>query len=658
MSHLSGLLPPKNEYLPIDSEDFVNEGKPRKKNTYMRLGVVAGLTLGSLLGVLLFSINSVTSSASVEVYKAIFGDAQNTIKSSSDEDYFTFETLNPFYDTMTSDWTPWDYIAEPYKPITYQITEFYTVADGNIDVFTNNDVNVKWIIDGSTYIGQSINCTIEKTGGQLLTGEVTLTYKTTVYKSTFDIALKYIRREIRSLSDEDRNAWLIALKLMYTVDGETGRSNFGAKFVSAEELLYKHLNGAGRTDCDHWHDGAGVVTHHMAFTLEAEQSLQAIDPTLTMPYWEYAMDTYKYDEWYDSPIFDSDWLGSARPASHVMEGTFADALLPDGSKYDWNISAEGSLNPFQNAYGAMRSPWNNNPTKVIGRSNLTYGEATAMSFPNCVTMYDCYSKDTMAEMNDCLNGNTHGPVHILIGGAWGENTTQWDDTDVDFLRGTDKVLYFKMLWRAGFTRCPDSCDADKDAVNGVCVCAVPDEYITELTATYMLSYSGISSIMGLSDDEDNEELSIKIIRALEDPGIAGEMYTSAAPFDPTFWPLHGQIERMVGLKRIMVARGEATFDETWGYTTTNYRFLRGECDWSKVTSASDLTLPTCNMDSSYVCSGHNANDTLEWTDFINKGETYSNTDFYTFMDPWNEELPYAYDSYDFDYCETYDNIVF
>lgn len=56
------------------------------------------------------------------------------------------------------------------------------------------------------------------------------------------------------------------------------------------------------------------------------------------------------------------------------------------------------------------------------------------------------------------------------------------------------------------------------------------------------------------------------------------------------------------------------------------------------------------------CSGHEENDILEFSNFLNKGETYTNADFYTFLHPWNEELPYVYDTYDFDYCieEGYD----
>ena len=47
---------------------------------------------------------------------------------------------------------------------------------------------------------------------------------------------------------------------MYTVEEEIGVAKYGSKFKTAEYYLYKHLNGAGTSDCDHWHDGAGTMT--------------------------------------------------------------------------------------------------------------------------------------------------------------------------------------------------------------------------------------------------------------------------------------------------------------------------------------------------------------------------------------------------------------
>ena len=71
-----------------------------------------------------------------------------------------------------------------------------------------------------------------------------------------------------------------------------------------------------------------------------------------------------------------------------------------------------------------------------------------------------------------------------------------------------------------------------------------------------------------------------------------------ASWDPTFWPLHGSIERLIGLKRIELLAGNTTFNTTWDYDySSNLFYLAGECDWSAVTSSDDLTLPTCMMGS-------------------------------------------------------------
>ena len=41
---------------------------------------------------------------------------------------------------------------------------------------------------------------------------------------------------------------------------------------------------------------------------------------------------------------------------------------------------------------------------------------------------------------------------------------------------------------------------------------------------------------------------------------------------------------------------------------------------------------------------------MEFGNFLNKGETYTNLEFFDFMHPWNVDLPYTYDTFDYDYC--------
>ena len=41
---------------------------------------------------------------------------------------------------------------------------------------------------------------------------------------------------------------------------------------------------------------------------------------------------------------------------------------------------------------------------------------------------------------------------------------------------------------------------------------------------------------------------------------------------------------------------------------------------------------------------------MEFSNFLNQGEQYTNRHFYDFTHPWSDELPYTYDAFDFDYC--------
>ena len=63
-----------------------------------------------------------------------------------------------------------------------------------------------------------------------------------------------------------------------------GERAYGSKFRSIGFLVREHLEGAADRSCDHWHDDAGILTHHMAFTLELEQSLQSVDASVSAPY--------------------------------------------------------------------------------------------------------------------------------------------------------------------------------------------------------------------------------------------------------------------------------------------------------------------------------------------------------------------------------------
>jgi hypothetical protein len=115
-------------------------------------------------------------------------------------------------------------------------------------------------------------------------------------------------------------------------------------------------------------------------------------------------ETYNNYNWVDSPIFDDDWFGEmpGNDEHIISSGTWEGVTVPDGSPYkDWDIKSTGSLNPFVNAYGALRSAWNSNPLPYISRYNFSYGAdiTGTLGRPGCKIMSDCYASSSIAEVS-------------------------------------------------------------------------------------------------------------------------------------------------------------------------------------------------------------------------------------------------------------------
>ena len=152
----------------------------------------------------------------------------------------------------------------------------------------------------------------------------------------------------------------------------------------------------------------------------------------------------------------------------IPDSYFAGLEVPDGEDYqEWDISSTGTLNPLVNAYGQLRTPWNQKDDKFVGREAYTYGKTRYDTFPGCSTAETFYDTESLGEMMNGLNGALHGPVHIMIGGAWSDEVYDGNEL-IDLFRSTERILYFKILWRSGITRCPTRCDAGEE-----CVCSIP-----------------------------------------------------------------------------------------------------------------------------------------------------------------------------------------
>jgi len=126
--------------------------------------------------------------------------------------------------------------------------------------------------------------------------------------ATKKVVSKYVRRELRALNEEDRTKIFEAMEVIYKLDDDEGQRRFGSKYKSAAYLAAVH--SSVNHFCYHW--GDMFITSHPAFQLWFEDSLRAVDPSIsTSFYWDFMLDDALYAErWYnESELYRDDWFG-------------------------------------------------------------------------------------------------------------------------------------------------------------------------------------------------------------------------------------------------------------------------------------------------------------------------------------------------------------
>jgi len=101
-----------------------------------------------------------------------------------------------------------------------------------------------------------------------------------------------VRKEWRTLSDNEIERIANAFSIMNTTDTLSGRKKYGKHFWNAQDLVVFHVCAVVDPRCDQAHFGPNFMTFHRAYLLLIENSLRAVDPEiLAMPYWAMQLDS-------------------------------------------------------------------------------------------------------------------------------------------------------------------------------------------------------------------------------------------------------------------------------------------------------------------------------------------------------------------------------
>lgn len=186
------------------------------------------------------------------------------------------------------------FLIEPYKETSISI------ADPNADCLYNWSFTSKTTGDvassGSTSDGNFV--VTLKTVSEYQMDISELCGGSNVAERTLSnpIWVKYVRRELSTLTDNDRETFLDAFHTLWTVSTTKGKLLYGEKYKSVNYFATLHNDGGGNAACDEFHGGLGFLNNHMYLSAYLEQSLQLVNPATALHYMEYS-------KYFDSAAF-------------------------------------------------------------------------------------------------------------------------------------------------------------------------------------------------------------------------------------------------------------------------------------------------------------------------------------------------------------------
>ena len=522
------------------------------------------------------------------------------------------------YETTAGVGYPWldgEVLVEPFRETT-----LYAV--------NHNGEAVTWMVNGAHAVGEETSRTFETVGEH----SVWLETRTRAYASR--VVCRYVRREIRSLSDDDREAFFRAAGVLYATPDAEGARAYGRAYKSAAYFIATHNELSGDRTCDHFHDGLGFLPQHAAFTLRFERALQSVDPKVSVPYWDYTIEAYDVAvagdmaAWRRSPVFRDDWFGDAQPEGHVV----------NAGRWAYTAVARASSADTANAYGLIRAPWNVNKVPYLTRANTTFGFSLS-DVPSCADHYAVMQTTAWSDFGVDVQYNAHGTVHAMIGGVTGA------DLQATLLGlgmraipaeniALEAFATQKNLWRAGQLDCPTGCSSDAPVNDCKCACTKLQTWLDEdRAAGILLSVSPIFADALYLTNRRGADVSEAILSALCNVGddlapSIGDSLESASPLDISFYPTHPTVDRLYHWRRI-----NGFSDETW---------------------TDDMARSVSFEDVGY-CWGHNLNDTLVWGDDLfadGAAGPYTNAMLWAAFDPTdgNSPTPYVYDTFEWPHC--------
>lgn len=433
---------------------------------------------------------------------------------------------------------------------------------------------------------------------------------------------------------------------------EEGQELYGSNYHSIDWFTEAHMFNAAQRDSDHIHEGLGFLPQHVKITNIFELAVQAVNPAVALPYWDY---TYDEGALSDSYMFKTGTFGSIKfPTSSVYwsysNDSLLDSAIPDGRWAQATASKNTKYTDLTNAFGYLRGPWNTNPSPYISRFSII-SEKTIMyeSLPTCESYYHMIQLTDLKDFLDLAPFIPHASTHADIGGVFGCDVLDQLLTSNLILDESSKrkickkwSTVLKELYRADLISPQSDCETDGDySRTGVSCGYTCDSSKQSAMVGAMKGLIGTeyvpSDITGAQWDEWRDFVcegeAYKI--------FSGDHLEAASPSDPSFWPIHPNLERLLHAK-LMAGGFESAVWPTDAADVCDKYSCYEEAFGDKGSY-------------SQCCKGHYEHDQL--LDFvsgnISRGYGDSNANIMSYTDPTNVgyAMTYVYDDFSWSHCD-------
>jgi len=516
---------------------------------------------------------------------------------------------NPDYKNSSSLMLPYPFLEnsrlmEPLRPnsvVVIMDDDSYSCTGGSLS--TTSDCSFSWILTNSkdpsifeTGCSQtnSFSVTPQTTGKYSLQVSVQCSDDSYSLLGDYSIWVKYVRREVRSLTDADRVEFLLAFRTLWDVSTVEGIQKYGPTYKSLFYLATIHNDGGASPLCDEFHgvSGYGFINNHVILGSYLEQSLRLVNPRVSLHYIDYfemftsqayrrnhmanpldggAWNEILSDKYFGSNdpatgrIVDSLWESSSIPivddAFYSREGIDNTKPFFEAEANDWMLIG---ANHRKSPVGLLRSPWNFNPAAYTVRyGNVNMQKLSSViqlnlySGANCDLLREFIVRNVVGKPLENMllsaEDGSHGNIHFAFGGSGGDTCIVADNQlRVDHGFTTEDLVaisicsqtFFKVPYHSDFVNSKTGTCSDKYFESENSFYQLVDEYFRHCSTSTIPSYFYDAKIP-LSVRTSAMKL---ICNRMQ---FDSDMEGSGAATDPLFWVAHGNVERL--LQKVMIA---------------------------------------------------------------------------------------------------------